>query len=204
MKERPILFGDELVRAILDGRKTETRRPMVIGRACATGGTLHQTWLPIGRGLCIGLRDNGTWPNTVLQHCPFGVVGDRLWVRECFAPNHGPASTGPEHCLFRADDNRSIEDLSEARWTPSIHMPRWASRLALEITHVKVERLQALTQDGARAEGFVHDARGTAQQHFEYTWDAIYGGIDKKTQKPRSFGWTQNPWVWVVQFRRLP
>ena len=82
MKERPILYNDEMVRAILAGRKTQTRRPMATKRIYATGGTLDETWYSIGRGLCILMRKDHTWPNTVLQYCPFGTVADVLWVRE--------------------------------------------------------------------------------------------------------------------------
>lgn len=214
MKERPIICRDDEVRAFLDGRKTQMRRPMRSKRVYATGGTLDQTWLPIGRGHCITLSENGKWPRSVLQHCPFGVVGDRLWVRECFTPNHGPDSTSPEHCIYRADDNRGIEDISEVRWTPSSQMLRWASRITLEITSVRVERLQGITEDDARSEGvypqFAMNAsdfgRGvkvkpTHTIGFKHELDDAYNSgpgryNSAKPQKP--FAWVNNPFVWVI------
>ena len=191
MKECPIIFNDEMVRAILDGRKTMTRRPV--------------------KGV---MPDNGLWlkkptktRSGITTHvmdapkhglCPFGAVGDRLWVQETF----GDCGV---RFVYRADGAAC----QVKRWTPSIHMPRWASRITLEITDVRVERLQDITDGDARAEG-VPEAGGllpeypgtyltpkgdfaSARVAFQRLWESIYGDD----------GWDANPWVWVIAFRRV-
>lgn len=198
MKERPIIFNDAMVRAILDGRKTQTRR---IVKPQPEAGAQFSGWIvessEAKREGC------ATWhvgPTTVLAkrrsyaRCPFGQPGDRLWVRECFSDTGlGPvyrASVSERHWL--------------GKWTRSIHMPRWASRITLEITAVRVERLQDISEADALAEGavratpvddgYVADEFGTYAAGFEALWQSIYGAES----------WQSNPWVWVVEFRRLP
>ena len=130
-------------------------------------------------------------------------AGDRLWVRETWtAAMHEPK--GPADCLYRADDNRGVEDLAEARWTPSIHMPRWACRLVLPLVSVRVERVQDITEDDAKAEGLRRTENGwtdgangydvtSARAAFQELWASIYGQAS----------WDANPWVWVAEWAHV-
>lgn len=178
-RERPILFSDRLVQAILDGRKTETRRVVKNG------------------------------PPGLEMPCPYGLAGDTLWVREAhyIHPNHVvwpglPHRRGPngEAAFYRTGFDRAFS----GRWRPSIHMPRWASRLTLRVTEVRAERLQEITADGARAEGCPDRPVEGAEQAsvdalarwwVQELWDKIY--------QPKGLGWEANPWVWVVAFEVL-
>ncbi|PTL79076.1 hypothetical protein [Vitiosangium sp. GDMCC 1.1324] len=201
--ERPILFSGSMVRAILDGRKNQTRRVITPVQ-------------PDVRGLWPGGRTPGSLPGD----CPYGQPGDRLWVREThwigpLARNsagdrcptwHGlPYSVSPDGCS--AAFYKEGFDRSEPRWRPSIHMPRWASRLTLEVTGVRVERLQDISEEDARAEGVERDAKypdrwknyvgevsgPDAVDSFFSLWASIHG----------TASWDANPWVWVVAFRRM-
>ena len=196
MKERPILFRGPMVRAILEGRKTMTRRvvadkhmPLVFAAALPA---LHES-------------------------CPYGQPGDRLWVRESFQPlfadgieNHWetnwktgkgyaisyPATDGIQE-FVDADDNIS------SACKPSIPMPRWASRILLEITAIRVERLQDISEADARAEGaplelgelerLILGAKAKYRSGFVRLWQSING----------EQSWHENPWVWVVEFKRV-
>lgn len=196
MKEHPLLMQGPLVRATLEGRKTQTRRPIkpqprVSDRGCPSWGT--------GRG-------NRRLPGIPIQSCggklvsvpdllegmgPLGRAGDRLWVRETWtAAMHDPK--GPADCLYRADDNRGVEDLGEAKWTPSIHMPRWACRLVLPLVSVRVERVQDITDEDAEAEG-VEPIGGSYREGFRAVLTGIYG------QK----AWDENWWVWVAEWKEI-
>lgn len=217
-KERPIRLTAEMVRAVLDGRKTQTRRIIKNQRegkcwsvkpsqSPRTARHTHDWWLP-----------TGTKPYSALPACPFGAVGDRLWVRETWAMlgNEDRCAIdwnenlvkggGPEAArIYRASCEQrpgnyglwSIPDDAfwkphtddmqyEGAWTPSIHMPRWASRITLEITDVRVEQLQNVSQQDAIAEGGTID-------WFAGLWASIYG----------SESWQANPWVWVIEFKRM-
>lgn len=212
MRELPILFSAPMVRAILAGDKTQTRRPVRFeqfhqhGRS---GGAIGYSWIelrPTVRGVTCDLHD-------LLNLCPHGQPGDRLWVREAWAEvqTHGFDAGGSEswgsRLGYRADD---MEDgvclgdpLNRGRWRPSIHMPRWASRITLEVTAVRVERLWEIDACGAIAEGFLQtgdsttefSARVRAFHAFSTAWDATYA--------VKGLGWDVNPWVWVVEFRKL-
>ncbi|EOV6197015.1 hypothetical protein ACN94K_004170 [Klebsiella quasipneumoniae] len=204
--ERGMIFNGEMVRALLDGRKTQTRRPI----------QWKQT-----RFTEIGEREDGSkWPwSEDAEHacdfwhpCPFGAVGDRIWVRETWQAIHDYcdenghvderryARSIPRHrgnywhpVYEEAWGNESRED-REFPWRPSIHMPRWASRILLEITGVRVERLRSMSQDDARAEGVIA-ASGPMEAGlaFRELWDSIYG----------EESWKANPWVWVIEFKRV-
>ena len=205
MKERGMIFNGEMVRALLDGRKTQTRRPI----------KWKQT-----RFTEIGEREDGSkWPwSEDAEHacdfwhpCPFGAVGDRIWVRETF---QGPLFDydlmdsyckdptpfeKPEFCVYKADgvpapEFYDADDELHCSWRPSIHMPRWACRILLEITGVRVERLRSMSQDDARAEGVIA-ASGPMEAGlaFRELWDSIYG----------EESWKANPWVWVIEFKRV-
>ncbi|MRJ88245.1 hypothetical protein [Klebsiella pneumoniae] len=233
MIERGMIFNGEMVRAILDGRKTQTRRPI----------KWKQT-----RFTEIGEREDGSkWPwSEDAEHacdfwhpCPFGAVGDRIWVRETWGvASHAfsddglmidwvpdrPATAIHEmpfgngyysgHAIYAADgdftwgDDDGYED-GRSCWKPSIHMPKAASRILLEITDVRVERLNAISEEDATAEGvppagsLLPDYPGTfltpkgdfatAKVAFQRLWESIYG----------EESWNANPWVWVIYFERI-
>lgn len=223
MKERPILFSGPMVRALLAGTKTQTRR------ALRDQSAMDETYVrPI-----VSAAEDAVYNYSgeeLLARCPYGMPGNRLWVRETHLldppidgtwPSAGdtyahiddiPAHyRSPKHVIYRAD--RSDEWAADWRWRPAIFMPRWASRLTLEITSVSVERLQEITLAGAEAEGcqaFRPDEDGprwwsmdlsagpalhgrTAVGAFAKGWDSI--------NAKRGYGWTVNPWVWVLGLR---
>ena len=196
MKERPIIFSDEMVRAILAGEKTQTRRVM--------------------KPQPVNLVDAIQW-----EKCPQGIPGDRLWVRETWAApgylDHRKPSDIEDWnpILYRADgfiarqfavDKNWLSSMF-GRWRPSIFMPRWASRINLEIVNVRVERLQDISEEDAKAEGVsavMRDSGGclpwgewveipSYYDGFVETWDRI--------NAKRSCGWDTNPWVWVIEFQ---
>ena len=199
IKERPILFSAPMVRAVLKGRKTVTRRAIKV-----------QPHIDVSGNFCVGNSNYGQdgYGKPVTKHfvngcCPYGKPGDRLWVRETFAC--GLCTDQPY--AYRA--THAPEDLEAGwhdpiKWKPSIHMPRAACRILLEITDVRVERLQDITYEQAAAEG-VH--RGPLRE-----WCASdEGGACHKYPVPafrdlwQSVGgnWDANPWVWVVEFKRV-
>ncbi|BEN67419.1 TPA: hypothetical protein ACGD7V_000861 [Serratia marcescens] len=252
MKEHPVIFNGEMVRAILDGRKTQTRRVMKVqpsehfhpmnmaleldysARWYTPGVVDKDGYLQPAKNQIFGVagEDEG-------YACPFGAVGERLWVRETFADvntDGGPAFTyRADHGLkFCLDDESPVEydrypgknfamwcsDLWNGEdghsWSPSIHMPRWASRILLEITAVRVERLNDISESDAKDEGVraiennfgngpaycdyllpnLDDAAewyNRASDSFKSLWKSIYG----------EESWRANPWVWVIEFRRV-
>ena len=163
--ERPILFKGEMVKAILSGKKTQTRR----------------------------IAD---CDNTLL--CRYGNSGDSLWVRETWAKDIPGC---PDGITFRADhQNLEGDGPTIIKWKPSIFMPKSVCRITLKITDVRFERLQEITEEDAMEEGVkVGDSSMghifTAREHFEALWDSI--------NKKRGFGWDVNPWVWVIEFKRI-
>jgi len=191
VKERPILFNGDMVRAYLGGLKGQTRR--VIKKRVKDGG---QWWTsePTSFATEAMIRE--------AYRCPYGKPGDRLWVRETF------------HCyndwqyFYRADGDCN-KNLQVKAWTPSIFMRRTASRFLLDVTEVGVERVQDISEEDAQAEGvqipvsedghWLQALTGgyipkepTFREHFIRLWDSI--------NKKRGFGWDVNPWVWVVKF----
>ncbi|WP_318368423.1 hypothetical protein [Enterobacter sp.] len=196
--ERGMIFNAPMVRAILDGRKTQTRRIMKPQpEVCPRGGhwwssNVFKTMLHVEEEMQNG---KGGWGGLAGDACPFGTVGDRIWVRETFASGLSTKST----LAYRATHKR--EDLEDGfydtiKWTPSIHMPRWASRITLEITDVRVERLNDISDTDANAEGVLADALSPARYVFGSLWQSIYGA-----DNPQS--WQANPWVWVIEFKRI-
>jgi len=206
VKEHGMIFNGEMVRAILDGRKTQTRR-IVSDR--------HLNLIDVGSqiGECYPLEcgiDHENSQSYYREHCPFGTIGDRIWVRETWAEAGAGA---PELQLYRANYPEHVPShyenvplAEDIRWTPSIHMPRWASRILLEITGVRVERLNDISQQDAQAEGMKltgwrptysdPDSGGdvwTPYDNFAQLWESIYG-VDS---------WKANPWVWVIEFKRI-
>lgn len=227
-KEYPILFNSEMVRAILEGSKTQTRRPVKFKTRPdlpVSNITEHgpfkdqpdntQSWSADHQGDGSIIVEQGI-------KCPHGLVGERLWVRETFTietnfnldPCDPPFNDGRpakwtedesygkywEQCHYRATDPvpslNHEEDCAQCdsdgfcrKWKPSIHMPRWASRITLEITDVRIEHLNDIGSEGSQKEGFVY------MRDFINTWNRIYG-YDYRA-------WTCNPWVWVIGFKRV-
>lgn len=194
MKERPIIFTGESVRAILAGRKTQTRRIV----KSQFDGESEKDWLLANGGFeksTILRLDQ--WGNEIgsLAVCPYGKLGDRLWVRETW--RHWQVGNPESKVVYRADF-----DKDPGFWKSSIHMPRWASRIVLKITGVRVERLQEISEADAQAEGvepvyFPHDG-STLHPHFhgfKNLWDKING---------KRASWESNPLVWVIEFRNHP
>lgn len=198
MKERPILFNGEMVRAILDGRKTQTRRVVKPDMANDFDPPRSQADVEAGYPF---FQDKYGDHHKAVDHCPYGQVGDRLWVRESI--RKAPLNVGEfyHHIQYCADGHTDIW----ADWVwqrdvlPSIHMPYGMCRLFLEITDVRVERVQDITIQDIIAEGVSsnmreHDACVDLSEKFKALWNQI--------NEPRGFGWESNPWVWVVSFSR--
>jgi hypothetical protein len=224
MKERPILFSAPMVRALLDGTKTQTRRVvkhrfphMWQEPYYATGKVLVE--LPKQPSAFMEFRtrrqDDPSYQGSTasfLVPCPYGHPSDRLWVRETHAPQAdcwgswerwlcGAGGEAPilhyaaDFKPFQNDNGFVIRKPFIEKWRPSIHMPRWASRIDLEITGVRVERLQDISRGDAMDEGcpFPNMAHGDdPRQWYAQLWDTING----------PGGWAVNPWVWVIEFRK--
>ena len=189
VKERPILFSDPMVRALLVGLKTQTRRllkPQPEKRGCSWYWHDY-TWFSDKR------RPIDVYTGGSLQPCPFGAAGSRLWVRETWC--QVPCTDGKTYTVYRANwENAGCR----LRWKSALHMPRAISRINLEITSVRVERLQDISEADALAEGMAALMRGCtrydgeARDTFQWLWGRINPG-----------SWNANPWVWVLNFRRL-
>ena len=235
VKERPILFSAPMVRAILEGRKTVTRRVMKCQPDADASITVESYNVAVTnrRGYQeAGPEIFGAWwrDGEAGCKCPFGQPGDRLWVRETWYCDHFEVQQGPylqpadmhdldqsreDGELVYAADGLAPYEQDQPTWKPSIHMPRWASRILLEITDVRVERLQDITEEQALAEGIVGvpfrpddgwpictgymmgpddgktGLQTTAAKAFAGLWDSVGGN------------WNANPWVWVVEFKRV-
>ncbi|EKE1693900.1 hypothetical protein OTU53_003585 [Salmonella enterica] len=210
MKERGMIFNAEMVNAILSGRKTQTRRPI----------KWKQT-----RFTEIAERDDGSlWPwaedcergGDIWFACPFGEVGDRIWVRETwqvihdhidesshveyrtYAPSIQKEKDRYWHAVYAEHFGDESREDRGFPWRPAIHMPRWASRITLEITDVRVERLRGLSEEDAKSEGIIPSAGGVLpgweyRINFRDLWMDIYG----------TDNWEANPWVWVIEFKRV-
>ena len=212
MRERQILFSGPMVSAILDGRKTQTRR--VMKPQPETETTAGQPMVRFGPGGWFGAHIAKCAADCAGIKYPYGQPGDRLWVRETWRTDELPTSM-IDGVWFRADDSFvPIDNTSAAadhwadahdngrhgqKWRPSIFMPRWACRLELAVTDVRVERLQEISEDDAKAEGVTPGGYSVhpSVAHkcaFEDLWDSI--------NSKRGFGWDVSPWVWVVTFKR--
>lgn len=220
MKERPVIFNGEMVRAILDGRKTQTRRLVPEWQRPKyypeNDDEPHYNWMAVaqsdrrwGYGVFGETEEACAKELSTMAPCPFGNAGDRLWVRETFMDLTGTgieATSGKfEGFAYRADTPAGSygDDVRKEyglKWTPSLHMPRKACRIMLEITAVHVERLNDISHEDAKAEGCCYGRGGgvpdfavTPADHFPTLWASIYG-VDS---------WNANPWVWVIEFRRV-
>lgn len=238
MKERGMIFNGDMVRALLDGRKTQTRRPVKPQPELTQKSGFSWNGVVYGAGS----NDRETNRNFAHAKCPFGKPGDRIWVREtwallgnedgCCVDWNDNLCKGDEKTaarIYRASCEQrhgdyglwSIPDDAdwkphtenekfEGAWRPSIHMPRWASRILLEITDVRVERLHSISERDALSEGlFQLPASGryclqpgmqyfgmasySAKEVYSWLWASIY---DEES-------WAANPWVWVIEFKRI-
>ena len=229
MQERPIIFADYMIRAILEGRKTQTRRPILKTRdetgiwAGAVLPAAESGWIAWWPGTEPGLAEFTKRAYRNGFPCPYGRPGDRLWVRETWAPSGdgGAVWFRAGIPLYRAGrwDGHSWEPSSliyglsipdDVKWRPAIHMPRWASRITLEIIAVRAQRLQDITGDDAMTEGLT-----AAEIRFYHIFAAldsklaaidpparcVFASVWNKSYGPRSLGWDVNPWVWAITFR---
>ncbi|EMO78565.1 hypothetical protein LEP1GSC126_0072 [Leptospira kirschneri str. 200801774] len=212
IKERPIIFSGNMVRAILDGHKTQTRR---IVKTPTQYGIESCDWTGTG----FGQKDsNGTCSCEPVK-CPYGFVGDQLWVRETFVILSDydvdlDQFSETSYCKYRADGeifDWYDEDgaLSErSHWRPSIHMPREASRITLGIKNIRVERLQDISEEDSKAEGIEIDSEEC--DHVRYSCSDIgclgqtyKSGFAKLWIKLHGHNaWSINPWVWVIEFEK--
>lgn len=208
-KERPILFSAPMVRAILEGRKTQTRR-VVAGQPLWTHLHTREITNPQllfvrdDRALVeLSVRDDWDGASGVLTddgklvRCPYGKPGDRLWVRETFCCVHGLGEPSADDLVrYRADDTDGDRVITEVKcWKPSIYMPRVYSRITLELSEVRVQRLQEIDEADAIAEGFEackdgNPGNGSVFDWYRELWESING--------PGS--WDANPWVWALTF----
>ena len=198
MKERPISFNAEMVRAILDGRKTQTRRIMKV----QPDDIYHYT-----DGVSIAIvNDKAVKIGHAPFKCPYGEAGDRLWVRETFVVGHeidDCSPVGDEKIWYRAtDDLDNWYDLRLDRevnvpWKPPIQMSRWASRITIdEITDIRIEQLQDISRGDCMAEGcpFPNIAHETDPvKWYKELWESIYG----------RGSWDENPWLWLIEFKQF-
>ena len=217
MKERPILFSAPMVRALLDGSKTQTRRvvkPQPPENADQVT-TWHHPKEKDGRGPRYYAWVDGGIHQDFCMPCPYGQPGDQLWVRETFSPIYpqdpnynGGRPIEYDYAATYTHGDRLGDSLGiRKHWKPCIHMPRVASRIQLEITGVRVERLQDISEADAMAEGarcadevtgrevlFPHASKaGSFRLHYRDIWESING--------PGS--WDLNPWVWVIEFKKV-
>ncbi len=193
MTERPIIFSAPMVRAILDGRKTQTRR------AIKPVPTINGVGAIFDEG---DRQEDFVEPYWVFpETCKYGKPGDLLWVRETWAPLADCVVLNCAYYRLDHEEARSSGSRVDVKWRPSIYMPRWASRITLRITDIRVERLQDISEEDAKAEGVKpldyaahHVAAGCgARIAFEQIWTTINGPA----------AWEANPWVWVISFERV-
>ena len=201
MKERPILFSAPMVRALRAGTKTQTRRVVNDRHIDAAPPACFFQWLR--------------------ERCPYGQTGDRLWVRETWQHSNFPLGPYDESCtvFYRADymddphgpDGEKSPEGRYRNWEPSIHMFRSASRILLEVTAVRVERLQDISAADAVAEGIARDGDGYERFHVDpdapvgqsFTRNPVlaYRGLWESINGVGA--WDKNPWVWVIEFKRV-
>lgn len=211
LKETPIIFSTEMVKAEQDGRKTMTRRTTGLDKINENpdswGEVYHvreSLWRFVGKSY--ETTDGNVYPVKDIK-CPYGQVGDLLWMRETWAVNPTMDEVTPRDISSVAFVYYKIPEPNSilvGKWRPSIHMPKWACRIWLEITDIRVERLQEITEEAIYKEGyapFMHtDADGNVRElssgliwFSETIWDSL--------NEKRGYGWEVNPWVWVITFK---
>jgi hypothetical protein len=224
MKERPIIMSAESVRAILDERKTQTRRVIKSVR-CRRGGQITEFGKSDTDGYDFHYRNRWAQWNDVsnkkmIDRCPYGAIGDRLWVRETWTTESAlwdddksdafflQVLAGGERLIYKADDIVSYN-----KWRSPMFMPRWASRITLEITDIRIERLQDISEEDAITEGVdiesSHASRCIDIETAPYDNDLIKGSAILTVFKDhwnslnvkRGYSWESNPWVWVISFK---
>jgi len=222
MKERPILFSGEMVRAILDGSKTQTRRVIKVpGKHNNPGDIQHREsgdkWY---KNSVWSMRTySGMWGDYThrdfMSKCPYGEIGDKLWVKETWFNDEGSDECTTYYPALM--DDHELFEIRHIKKRPSIFMPRWASRLSLRITNIRVERLHDISEEDAIAEGIQEvtkdgivfkycvndhkDYSSTPWQNMPRTAKEAYKNLWEKINGKDS--WDKNPWVWVVEFRRV-
>lgn len=199
-RARPIIFSAAMIRAVLAGQKTMTRRVIKPQPEWKTrqweSSTVTKAWEA-------GFVD---------VKCPYGRPDDRLWVREtfCYLWNDDDQPVEPYRYIYRASPDAWPEGFEARRWVPSIFMPRRASRIMLEVVDIRVQRLQEISEEDAKAEGAAHRIIGDgdlagAFAHVEgpVSYVAHFKGLWDRLNAKRGFGWESNPWCWVISFRKL-
>lgn len=203
MKDRPIPFSGPMVRAVLAGTKTQTRRVV----KPQPGGSMPDGWSWQRCGVEGWYAVNGQHRGESLGHCPYGAPGDRLWVREAWHTHAFLDAVPPRDITTRSIHYAADGPIKTGKRRPGMFMPRWASRITLEIVSVRVERLQDISEADARAEG-IHKPVGSQFWHADPHGSSLpgetpqwaYRNLWEKLNGPGS--WAANPWVWVVEFRR--
>jgi hypothetical protein len=190
MNEHPILFSTPMVTAILDARKIQTRR--VVDK-------LYPISNPNGNWVYVGEENGGyvfkdSISSTIPLKCPYGQVGDRLWVRETFL------IATDNSIIYKADNNMARH---KGIWKPSIFMPRWASRITLEIIDIKPQRLQDITHEDAISEGAKYMPAAELREERMTVPQIVFAGYWDSINEKRGYGWDKNPWVWVITFKVL-
>lgn len=199
MTERPIIFNGDMVRAILSGQKTQTRRP--VKPIPVYPDTFDGLRREIHDGQVLFWAYGAELPAHIFR-CPCGQPGDRLWVRETFREYYPKGGWPAPKALYKADGIARLEDTETGKtipWRASIHMPRSLSRITLEITDINVERVQDITEEEVIKEGVVDPIMGTYGLNpitiFSDLWETLYAR--------RGSSWKENPWVWAITFRRV-
>jgi hypothetical protein len=213
MKERQILFNPKMVQAVLEGRKTQARRVMKIQPSqkdmklmtltSTTGNNRN-----VGKAYWCKMSSDGL--NIINDDfnyftCPYGILGNRLWVRETW--KFFEEKTGQDWIVYKDGSKKIWPNIANldwpqtgfnGKWHPSIHMPRWASRITLEITNVRVERIQDITASNIESEGVLKQQTefGDILDIWIKLWDSING-------KRPGCSWIDNPWVWVIEFKKV-
>lgn len=209
MKTKPILFNSEMVRALLDGRKTQTRRIIKNSEnhGCLTGDCPHWDKKECEQSLI-----------ELAKECPLGQVGDLLYVRETFKCNGW--ATDVATIFYKASEKNSYTEVCEqflvdnkkalavsGKWIPSIHMPRWASRLTLKITDVRVERVQNISEEDAIAEGLkimnednLYYSSIAPENEWPFNWDLNPIEAYRHLWNSINNNWNENPYTWVINF----